>query len=345
MTTQTTTAQSRIALVLGITGGVGGATAEALARHGWTIRALARDPDAARARSPFGFPVDWRKGDAMIADQVIDAAKGAALIIHGVNPPGYRNWRGLALPMLANTIAAARVSGARIVFPGNVYNFGPDAGSLIDESAPQRPRTRKGKIRVEMERRLLAESRNGVKSLIVRAGDFFGRDSQSSWFSQLVARGGRRARRVFYLGRPDAGHCWAYLPDLAQTIVRLIDRASMLADCETIHFGGHWFESGRGMAEAVRDAIGNPGLPIYQFPWMIMILGAPFATFMRESLEMRYLWESPLRLDNRKLVGLLGSEPHTPLPQAVAAALDEADRSAALQGARAASHSARISAA
>ncbi len=49
MTTQTTTAQSRIALVLGITGGVGGATAEALARHGWTIRALARDPDAARA--------------------------------------------------------------------------------------------------------------------------------------------------------------------------------------------------------------------------------------------------------------------------------------------------------
>jgi nucleoside-diphosphate-sugar epimerase len=78
---------------------------------------------------------------------------------------------------------------------------------------------------------------------------------------------------------------------------------------------------------------------------MIMILGAPFATFMRESLEMRYLWESPLRLDNRKLVGLLGSEPHTPLPQAVAAALDEADRSAALQGARAASHSARISAA
>ena len=32
---------------------------------------------------------------------------------------------------------------------------------------------------------------------------------------------------------------------------------------------------------------------------------------------MRYLWDTTVRLDNRKLVAFLGEEPHTPLRQAV----------------------------
>ena len=38
-------------------------------------------------------------------------------------------------------------------------------------------------------------------------------------------------------------------------------------------------------------------------------------------LEMRYLWEKEVRLDNSKLVGTLGSEPHTPLDVALRATL------------------------
>jgi len=36
---------------------------------------------------------------------------------------------------------------------------------------------------------------------------------------------------------------------------------------------------------------------------------------------MRYLWQTPHTLANAKLTALIGPEPHTPLPQAVAAAL------------------------
>ena len=71
--------------------------------------------------------MQWIAGDAMQRDDVMAAAGGADVIVHGVNPPGYRNWRGLALPMLESSIAAAKASGARLVFPGTVYNFGPDA--------------------------------------------------------------------------------------------------------------------------------------------------------------------------------------------------------------------------
>jgi hypothetical protein len=37
--------------------------------------------------------------------------------------------------------------------------------------------------------------------------------------------------------------------------------------------------------------------------------------------EMRYLWNRPVVMDNVKLVERLGSEPRTPLPEALRAAL------------------------
>ena len=65
----------------------------------------------------------------------------------------------------------------------------------------------------------------------------------------------------------------------------------------------------------------KPDLPIQSLPWFLFYLLAPFVTFMRESLEMRYLWQKPLKLDNAKLVAFLGQEPHTPLDTAIAETL------------------------
>jgi hypothetical protein len=125
------------------------------------VLGLNRTPDEARRRASWVRPVEWIPGDSMKETDVIAAAAGVDLIFHGANPPGYRNWRELAIPMLCNTIIAARHSGARIVIPGNVYNFGPDAGSVVNENSPQQPSTRKGKIRVEMEQLLRAASQEG----------------------------------------------------------------------------------------------------------------------------------------------------------------------------------------
>src|ERR1700730_18452086 len=139
------------ALIIGATGGIGHAATGALIAHGWSVSALHRDP--ARAAAGFrSIPVEWAKGDAMSAADVTAAAKDVNVILHGANPPRYRRWRELAVPMLANSIAAAKASGARVIFPGNVYNFGPNAGTVVDETAPQNPRTRKGAVRVEMEK-------------------------------------------------------------------------------------------------------------------------------------------------------------------------------------------------
>jgi nucleoside-diphosphate-sugar epimerase len=87
------------------------------------------------------------------------------------------------------------------------------------------------------------------------------------------------------------------------------------------HFGGHWFERGVEIAEAVREAAGEPRLPIRRLPWWLIRIAAPFNETFREMLEMTYLWRQPLRLDNRRLLAFLGAEPHTPTIEAVRASL------------------------
>ncbi len=305
----------KTALVIGATGGIGGEVAKVLLARGWRVRGLNRKPKKAAKTGPAG--VEWVKGDAMNAADVVKAAAGASLIFHGANPPGYRNWQGLAVPMLESTIKAAKAAGARIAFPGTVYNYGADAGAVVAEDAPQNPQTRKGAIRVGMERRLEEAAKGGVPVLIVRAGDFIGGPGGNNWFAQGMTTPGKPLRKVTYPGRPDAGHAWAYLPDLAETFGRLIDRQDELGPFERFHFGGYWFARGIELAEITRRAAGDETLPIKRFPWLAVRLLSPVVETFREMLEMRYLWQRPLRLDNAKLVAFLGREPHTPPEAAI----------------------------
>lgn len=312
----------RVALVIGATGGIGSEAAKALIAQGWRVRGLTRDADKAAANFAWLGPVAWVAGDAMHAADVAAAAEGAEVIFHGANPPAYRNWRGLAVPMLANVIAAARASGARLIFPGNVYNFGPDAWPLVDERSPQHPLTRKGAIRVEMEAMLATAARDGVRSLVVRAGDFFGPHAPSSWFANIMVRPGKPIRSVVYPGARNTDHAFAYLPDFAETIARIAAIERRLPAFEVLHFGGHWLERGVEIARSIRRVAGNPRAPILPLPSLLLRLAAPFSATLRETIEMRYLWRVPLRLDNRKLIALIGEEPHTPLDTAVRRSLE-----------------------
>jgi len=312
---------TRTALVIGITGSLGREVAGALLRRGWKVRALHRDPLAAANAGSLSHSVQWIKGDAMQLSDVVDAARGTDLIVHAANPPKYRNWRGLALPMLDNTIAAARSSNARILMPGTIYNFGCDAPRVLTEDSPQIPTSRKGQVRVEMEAKLQKASLEGVRSIVVRAGDFFGPGAENSWMTRGLVRTRGRVKSVYYPGPPEVGHSWAYLPDLAETMMRLIDCERPMSAYEVFHFRGHWFERGAEMPEWVCSACGISKDRIKPLPWWAIKLTSPFVNVFHEMLEMRYLWQIPLQLDNSKIRALIGPEPHTPIDAALAATL------------------------
>lgn len=308
----------RTALVLGATGGVGGETASALLRHGWRVRALARDPAAAASKARIAHKdIEWIGGDATDRAGVASAAAGAALLVHAVNPPGYKNWEALVMPMIENTIAAARVSGARIALPGTIYNYGRDAFPVLREASPQNPMNSKGRIRVALEKRLEDEAKHGVRSLIVRAGDFFGPHPGNNWFSQGLVTPGKPLRAVTYPGKAGVGHAWAYLPDLGETFAQLADREVELDDFARFHFAGHWDPDGTHLPKAIGRAIGNPGIKVKALPWGILALVAPFSETVRGLREVAPLWHDPIQLDNAKLTAFLGEEPRTPLDDAI----------------------------
>ena len=317
------TASNKRVLVLGATGGIGGEVARQLRDVGWEVRALKRD---APGLTEHHDGITWLRGDAMNRDEVMAAAAGCSVIVHAVNPPGYRRWAELVLPMVDNSIAAAKAQGATLVLPGTVYNFGPDAFvSLLHEDSPQRPLTRKGAIRVEMERRLHAATQEGdCRVIVVRAGDFFGPKTGNNWFSQGLVKPGQPVTSVSLPGKPGVGHQWSYLPDVARTMVQLLDRRDTLAPFASFHTAGHWDADGRQMAEAIQRVVARHGgatPKLRAFPWWLMTLISPLVPTLREMREMKYLWREPVRMGNARLLSVLGREPHTPLDEAVEAAL------------------------
>jgi nucleoside-diphosphate-sugar epimerase len=308
-------------LVLGATGGIGSEVARQLKDGGWNVRALQR-----RGAQPIEKRngITWFRGDALNAQDVMTAANGCSVIVHAVNPPGYRRWSELVLPMLDNSIAAAIAMRATLVLPGTIYNFGPDAFPVLTEESPQHPVTRKGAIRVEMERRLLAASKGGARVLIVRAGDFFGPKVGNNWFSQGLIKPGKSLTSVSNPGRNGVGHQWSYLPDVARTMVELLARRDALESFAVFHMAGHWDADGSQICESIQRVVARrtgqtPRLSA--FPWWLLSLASPFVTTFREMREMRYLWRESIRMDNSRLMAVLGKEPHTPLDEAVEATL------------------------
>lgn len=306
-----------LALVLGATGGIGGAIASKLNERGYRVRAMQRNPSALATRAN---GIEWVQGDAMQKDDVLRAASGASLIVHAVNPPGYRDWDTLVLPMLDSTINAARITGARILLPGTIYNFGPDSFPVLHENSPQNPETAKGKIRVEMERRLEKAAGEGIRVLIVRAGDFFGPGAANSWFSQGMIKPGKPVASVSLPGSPGIGHSWAYLPDVAETMARLLELGNRLPAFARFHMRGVWDEDGMLLVDTIRRVTGRK-ISASRLPWWLLRLASPFQPTLKELLGMRYVWQQPLQLENASPLKVLGEEPHTPLDDAMCSTL------------------------
>ena len=83
---------------------------------------------------------------------------------------------------------------------------------------------------------------------------------------------------------------------------------------------GHWFAQGGELVDSIRRVTGKKA-PVWRMPWLAVGAVSPFVPLFREMYEMRYLWKKPLQLDNRKLECLIGTEPHTPVDDAVWATL------------------------
>jgi nucleoside-diphosphate-sugar epimerase len=301
------------AIVLGAAGQFGRAAAQAFHAGGWQVASLVRGRSSVRAvPGTQVIEIDARDGAA-----VVEAAQGADIVVHALNVP-FTQWASLALPLAEIAIAAARNNGATLVVPGNLYNYGAGMPSRIDETTPMRPTSRKGALRVEIETRLRQVAEGGTPVIMLHAGDYFGADSVGSWFDRVLIKdiaGGWLA----YPGPLDVMHEWAYLPDLAHALVRLVEARARLEKFAEFGFAGHAV-TGQQFTDAISRAC-RRDFKVGTMPWrMLRTLGLVVPVF-RELSDIAYLWTTPHAVDGAKLAGVIGDLPHTPLEQAVAAAL------------------------
>src|SRR5262249_36419140 len=181
-------------IVLGGAGRLGRAAAQAFKSAGWQVASLVRGSSAGGAAPGTEIiEVDARDGESVMV-----ATSGADVVLHALNVP-YTDWARLALPLADTAIAAARESGATLGFPGNLYNYGAGMPARIDDRAPMDPTSRKGAIRVAIETRLREAAEDGLRTIVLRAGDYFGGEGGGSWFDRMIVKG-ITAGRLTYPG-------------------------------------------------------------------------------------------------------------------------------------------------
>ena len=309
-------------MVLGANGHLGRAAVLAFAAAGWQVTALLRRAP----RLPLPAGVRCVQGDALDVPATLAAARagpagpGFDVIVHALNPD-YTQWQTMMPPQTAAVIALARQLGATVMLPGNVYNFGNQLPARLTEATPFAATHAKARQRIALEASLAQAARDqGVRSIVIRAGDFLG--DGGTWVDLGMGRA-LAAGKFTAMGQPNVQHAWAYLPDLAQTFVKVAEQRAQLAPHAVLHFAGHTLTQA-ALQEAMQTTLGRP-LRSVGFPWWLMRLAAAVpvqATAMpRALLEMRYLWQRPHQLDDQGLRHLLGNVPHTPLTDVMRACL------------------------
>jgi len=148
-------------------------------------------------------------------------------------------------------------------------------------------------------------------------GDLFGPKPGNNWFSRGMVTPNAPLKSITYPGKTGVGHDWAYRPDTGETFACLMDREGELEDFARFHFRGFWDKDGTEMIAAIRRVTGKSSLLVKALPWFFFKLASPFNQTLPELYATRPLWIMPIKLDNTRLVGFLGEEPHTDLDRAV----------------------------
>ena len=305
-------------LILGANGRFGRAAVLAFAAAGWRVHAqLRRAPVAPLPAGASALPVPLADSAGLAA-----AAGGATVVMHAINPE-YMRWDTEALPALQQGLDVAQRLGALFMLPGNVYNFGEKMPPLLRTDTPEAPTTPKGRQRCAMEALMQARAAQGQRSVVIRAGDFYG-PGNGTWLDQAIVKDLARGKLV-YPGPLHLAHAWAYLPDLAQAFVAVAVAAAgqhHAPGCVRLHFAGHTL-TGAQLLAAIDSAAASLGLRpargfrIGRMPWAVVRAVGLVYPLWRELARMRYLWRVPHTLDASALHAAVGALPATPVDVAL----------------------------
>jgi len=290
--------------VLGGTGGLGLACVERACAAGHAVRVLARNPG--RVALPPG--VEVVAGDVADPEALARAIESCEVVFYCVNPP-ITAWAEHLLPLTDRALEACRRTGARFVFPANVWVFGPGDGARVDEQRAYAPVAARGVLRLAQERRIRD---SGVPHTLLRLPEFYGpnvttlleapfRNALAGWPLSWIGPLDREAELV--------------LMDDAATAMLVVGLAPDAVD-ETFHLPGPAAIRMRDFFAELLQQAGSRSL-VFEVPGPALAVAGWFSALARVGQDVRPLWTHPTLLDGSKYRARFGDLPATPYAEGI----------------------------
>jgi len=289
--------------IFGAAGAMGRAVAKELRFRDIEFRAVGRN--AARLQEAFG---EMRQAEVHAADlsdpaAAIEAARGVETVIYAVGVP-YTSFH-LHPKLMQTTVDAAAAAGVRnLAVISSVYSYGVPETRTVAETHPRNPQTFKGRMRKEQEDiAFQAQLEGRLQSLVVRLPDFYGPWAEAS-LGNMILRAALAGKKADWLGSPDKPHEFIYVPDAGPVIVELASRPECYGQSWNLG-GADEITGGEFMTLVYRQLGREPKWrAISRTKLKIAGLVDPL---VKELVEMQYLAETPVILDDSRLKKTLGA--------------------------------------
>jgi nucleoside-diphosphate-sugar epimerase len=244
---------------------------------------------------------------ASISGVALDARDGQGLARLGAGAQAifmcamapYTRWPTDFPPIMDGVVGAAQSVGARLVVLGNIYGYGKEARLPLTAASPLAPTSVKGRVRTAMWEQALS---SGIPAVEVRASDYLG-DGAGSLFTLMMLPPLLVGKPAAVPGDLDALHPWSFTKDVARTLVAA---ARYSGDWGRAFHAPSQHASVRDLASRFAELGGTP-LPDLRALTDEDLKGlAREDEFMREIVEMAYLFRQPCILDSSDTERLLG---------------------------------------
>jgi len=299
-------------LIVGATGGLGWAVAKSLIEKGEEARAFVRN----RAKTEVIFSdlpqVEIVEGNASKIDDIENSVKGCSTLFYCVNVP-YEQWEESARELLKISIEAAVKHNLKLIFPGNVYVYGHSQTLTVKEHHPFDAHTKKGKIRIEMERMLsIAAEEKGLNYTIVRMPDFYGPFVINGFYDKMF-KNALEGKTIQWYGALDVPIEFIYIEDAGEAMVT-VGLSPKSDGGKAFNVPGHSITTPREfLNEIARQGWKNSKVKTVKSSAFFSFAGL-FNSSAREFKEMIYLKKERFILDGTLYKFTFGTVPATPYP-------------------------------
>jgi nucleoside-diphosphate-sugar epimerase len=301
--------------IFGAAGAIGHSIAAELDRRQSLYRVVGRDRDKLAKTFP---KADAVAADLNSPDSAEWAASGIDTIFYTAGVP-YNQFR-LHPVLMQNTVNAAIQAGVeRLIVVSSVYSYGSPRTPKVAETHPREPRAKKGQLRKQQEDIALDVHQAGhLQAAVVHLPDFYGPHAGLS-IANPIFRAALDGKRADWLGSPDLPHEFIYVPDAGPVLLDLAARESSYG--ERWNLGGAATITARNFITRIFQLAGRE--PQFRSASKLMLRAAGlFNPFMRELVEMFYLQETPVILNDSKLHNHIETVPKTPYDEGIPATLE-----------------------